>query len=85
MPLYTACPCRNSKDLPPFMAQLMRVFIAIPSLANLSQQADQTSPSVHILLQPKVQPNPSPCPIFRPSYEGPIKLTDNSIWVLRLP
>jgi len=84
MPLYTACPCRNSKDMPPFMAQLMRVFIAIP---NISQQNDQqlSTPSVHILLQPKVQPNPTPCPIFRPSYEGSIKLTDNSIWVLRLP
>ncbi len=85
MPLYTACPCRNSKDLAPFMAQLMRVFIAIPPLSTVNQQNEAISPSVHIHLQPKVQPNPSPCPIFRPSYERQITLTDNSIWILRLP
>ena len=27
MPLYTACPCRNTKETTPYMAQMMRVFI----------------------------------------------------------
>lgn len=31
MPLYTACPCRNSKDTTPYMAQMMRVYIVTPS------------------------------------------------------
>jgi protein SMG8 len=61
------------------MAQMMRVFIVTPSL---SKNFDST---IHIVLQPRVQPNPPPCPIFRPSLDGQIKLTDNTMWVLRLP
>lgn len=85
MPLYKACPCRSGKEGPSYMAQMMRVFVAVPPLLLTHQQNDSSSAPVHILLQPKVQPNPPPCPIFRPSYEGPIKLADNSIWILRMP
>ncbi len=113
MPLYTACPCRNSKDAVPFMAQMMRVFVvtpvnytlnlsesdnknfyssspppsarrnASPSLSNrLTNQ--QNTVKISIQLNPRVQPNPS-SPIFFPSIQTPINLTENSIWVLRLP
>lgn len=79
MPLYTACPCRIGKEIAPYMAQLMRIFIVTPSSST-----SDISP-IQILIQPRVQPNPSPCPVYRPSYEAPIRLADNSIWVLRLP
>jgi hypothetical protein len=109
MPLYTACPCRNSKDTTPYMAQMMRVYIVTP--ASQIQQSEatiidykssllSTSPSsqavkvtsgggisrLQIVLRPRVQPNPAPCPVFWPSNnKAPINLADNSIWVLRLP
>ncbi len=78
MPLYTSCPCRANNT--PYMAQMMRVYIVTPPLTKNNFES-----TIHFLLQPRVQPNPSPCPIFRPSYEGPIKLNENNIWVLRLP
>lgn len=85
MPLYSACPCRNSKDSTPYMAQLMRVFVVTPP-GNI--QCDSTSSNtsnLRICIRPRVQPNPSPCPIFWPSQQDTIVLADNSIWVLRLP
>ena len=103
MPLYTSCPCRNSKDSTPYMAQMMRIFIVTPAATvNLSEPHPEskshivsTSPtrlklrknaiSLNIGLKPKVQPNPYPCPIFWPSHQGPIILTENNIWILRLP
>jgi hypothetical protein len=96
MPLYTACPCRNSKDSTPYMAQMMRVFVVTPSSvinSSVDSSGSSTKSSIinnsklkfHILLRPRVQPNPQPCPIFWPSHQGPIELTENSIWILRLP
>ena len=113
MPLYTACPCRNSKDTTPYMAQMMRVFIVTPystihqaetsidykgsllsssptQTKNLAMNPPTSSKSnrsqLQIVLKPRVQPNPTPCPIFWPSNnQNPIYLAENSIWVLRLP
>jgi protein SMG8 len=114
MPLYTACPCRNSKDTTPYMAQMMRVYIVTPSSAvnqiesNIdykgsllsssppsatrsfaaTTQAKQPTKTSHLQigLKPRVQPNPVPCPVFWPSpSQNSIYLTENSIWVLRLP
>jgi hypothetical protein len=97
MPLYTACPCR--KDSTPYMAQMMRVFVVTPSstINTPSDSSTSSTKSPHsmiigsskwkfqILLKPRVQPNPQPCPIFWPSHQGPIELAENSIWILRLP
>ncbi len=109
MPLYTACPCRNSKDTTPYMAQMMRIYIVTPvsqiqqsEASNIDYKSSllSTSPGsqpmkmtsgtainrLHILLRPRVQPNPTPCPIFWPSNnKKSICLAENSIWVLRLP
>lgn len=117
MPLYTACPCRNSKDATPYMAQMMRVFIVTPSSTtihqtetnidykgslmscsppttvrnlspglNIQRKQNLKGSQLQIALKPKVQPNPTPCPVFWPSHnQAPIYLADNSIWVLRLP
>ena len=108
MPLYTACPCRNSKDSVPYMAQMMRVFIVTPVSYNVNlteskntySSSSSASPSrrtaspnlnskqnsvkISIQINPQVQPNPS-SPIFFPNCSLPIHLTENSIWVLRLP
>lgn len=88
MPLYTACPCRNSKDSTPYMAQLMRIFVVTPS-GNIQSDEDFLDSSgqkqLRISIRPRVQPNPTPCPFFSPSLSEPITLGDNSIWVLRLP
>lgn len=40
---------------------------------------------VHVTLNPKVQPAPSPCPIFGPGCEKPIRLSQSAYWILRLP
>ena len=40
---------------------------------------------VHVTLNPRVQPGPSPCPIFVTGCEEPIKLSQSAYWVLRLP
>lgn len=115
MPLYTACPCRNSKDTTPYMAQMMRVYIVTPSSPvnqsesnidykgsllsssptsslgrnftgqNTKQQQPIKTSHLQISLKPRVQPNPAPCPVFWPSDQNSIDLTENSIWVLRLP
>ena len=90
MPLYTACPCR--KESTPYMAQMMRIFIATPP-ANLKKPMPASKADneikfitkIKICIAPRVQPNPLPCPLFWPSQPGPIRLTDNSVWVLRLP
>ncbi|XP_026284537.1 nonsense-mediated mRNA decay factor SMG8 isoform X3 [Frankliniella occidentalis] len=70
MPLYFPCPCKNSK---PLIAQLMRVHVVTPKAP------------VHVTLNPKVQPAPSPCPIFGPGCEKPIRLSQSAYWILRLP
>ena len=54
------------------MAQLMRVFVAVPE------------GPVEVHLRPMVQPAPTPCPIFHPG-KDPLKIPQGDIWVLRLP
>lgn len=70
MPLYFPCPCRMVK---PLIAQLMRIHVVTPKAP------------VHVTLNPRVQPGPSPCPIFVTGCEEPIKLSQSAYWVLRLP
>lgn len=70
MPLYFPCPCRSSK---PQIAQLMRIHVVTPKAP------------VHVTLNPKVQPSPDPCPIFFPTLNEPLKLSQSAYWVLRLP
>lgn len=40
---------------------------------------------VHVTLHPKIQPAPEPCPIFFPTLNEPLKLSQSAYWVLRLP
>ncbi|XP_071555169.1 nonsense-mediated mRNA decay factor SMG8 [Temnothorax nylanderi] len=70
MPLYFPCPCRHTK---PLIAQLMRIHVVTPKAP------------VHVTLNPRVQPGPPPCPIFVTGCEEPIKLSQSTYWVLRLP
>lgn len=70
MPLYFPCPCRSAK---PQMAQLMRIHVVTPKAP------------VHVTLNPHVQPAPEPCPLFFPTTNEPLKLSQSAYWVLRLP
>ncbi|XP_054712985.1 nonsense-mediated mRNA decay factor SMG8-like [Uloborus diversus] len=70
MPLYFPCPCRSSK---PQNAQLMRIHVVTPKAP------------VHVTIHPKVQPAPDPCPVFFPTINEPLKLSQSAYWVLRLP
>ncbi|XP_011684995.1 PREDICTED: protein SMG8-like isoform X2 [Wasmannia auropunctata] len=70
MPLYFPCPCRQTK---PLIAQLMRIHVVTPKAP------------VHVTLNPRVQPGPPPCPIFVTGCEEPIKLSQSTYWILRLP
>ncbi|KAL3861502.1 hypothetical protein ACJMK2_007534 [Sinanodonta woodiana] len=70
MPLYCPCHCRSSKG---YMAQMMRIYIVVPE------------GPVKMFLNPRVQPVPQPCILFRPEVEEPIELPNGQIWVLRLP
>ncbi|KAK9882480.1 hypothetical protein WA026_021821 [Henosepilachna vigintioctopunctata] len=54
------------------IAQLLRIHVVTPKAP------------VHCTLEPKVQPG-SNAPIFVPTTNGPIKLSQSSYWVLRLP
>ncbi|GIX84218.1 protein smg8 [Caerostris darwini] len=69
MPLYFQCPCRSSK---PQIAQLMRIHVVTPKAP------------VHVTLHPKVQPAPD-SPIFFPTINEPLKLSQSAYWVLRFP
>ena len=60
---------RSSKG---YMAQLMRVFVAVPE------------GPVEVHLRPMVQPAPAPCPTFNPGKDA-LKIPQGDIWVLRLP
>jgi len=96
MPLYFACPCRfisprfylfhrenlarielsmflSYRQTKQLIAQLMRIHVVTPKAP------------VHVTLNPRVQPGPSPCPIFVTGCEEPIKLSQSAYWVLRLP
>ena len=57
----------------PLIAQLMRIHIVTPKAP------------IHVTLNPRVQPAPSPCPIFVTGCEQPMKLSQSAYWVLRLP
>lgn len=85
MPLYTACPCRNVKDSPPYMAQAMRLFIVTPPGTVTEKTDDKKITKIRISIRPQVQPNPQPCPLFWPTFENSIILDDNNFWVLRFP
>jgi len=50
----------------------MRVHLAIPD------------GPIEAKIRPKVQPGPTPCPLFFPEAEDPITLTPG-LWILRLP
>lgn len=54
------------------IAQLMRIHIVTPKAP------------VHCTLNPRVQPAAN-APIFVPTFDGPLKLSQSSYWVLRLP
>ncbi|KAI1297123.1 Protein SMG8 [Halotydeus destructor] len=71
MPLYTPCIC--SRPAKPLLAQLMRIHIVTPKAP------------VHVTLNPRVQPAPTPCPIFYPGNLEPIKLSQSTYWILRFP
>ena len=55
------------------IAQLMRIHVVTPKAP------------VHVSLNPRVQPGPSPCPLFTPGNSELIKLSPSTYWVLRLP
>lgn len=57
----------------PLIAQLMRVHVVTPKAP------------VHVTLNPKVQPAPSPCPVFVTGCQEPMRLSQSAYWVLRLP
>ena len=63
----------NFRQPKPLIAQLMRIHVVTPKAP------------VHVTLNPRVQPGPSPCPIFVTGCEEPIKLSQSAYWVLRLP
>ncbi|XP_041359908.1 protein smg8-like isoform X2 [Gigantopelta aegis] len=69
MPLYCPCHCSTKG----YIAQLMRVYIVTPES------------SVKIMLKPVVQPSISSSPLFEPGNDGPLELSQGSVWVLRLP
>ncbi|CAG2114914.1 unnamed protein product, partial [Medioppia subpectinata] len=72
MPLYFPCVC-NRQGKPNTLAQLMRVHIVTPKAP------------VNVTLNPRVQPSPMPCLIFYPGNTEPIRLSQSTYWVLRLP
>ena len=55
------------------IAQLMRVHIVTPKAP------------VNVTLETKVRPAPPPCPEFVTGFSEPIKLSQSSYWILRLP
>ena len=72
LPLYFPCQCRPTKG---FLAQLMRIFVAVPS-----------SP-VHVQLRLRVRPGPvsAGTSVFTPPTKEPLLLPPGELWVVRLP
>ncbi|XP_050084611.1 nonsense-mediated mRNA decay factor SMG8 isoform X2 [Anopheles aquasalis] len=73
MPIYFPCPCRNAINN---TAQLMRVHIITPKAP------------VNVIIDPKVkifQNNMQSSLTFNTGLAQPIKLTQSSYWILRLP
>nr|CAG4650013.1 EOG090X02WG [Sida crystallina] len=73
VPLYLPCPCPYSRGGKALIAQLMRVHIVTPKAP------------VNVTLEPKIRPAPPPCPEFVTGFSEPIKLSQSSYWILRLP
>ncbi|KPM10474.1 SMG8-like protein [Sarcoptes scabiei] len=71
MPLYIQCICSRSDKI--CMAQLMRIHVVTPKAP------------VHVTLNPMVQVTPNSNLLFYPGNRSPIKLSQSSYWVLRLP
>ncbi|KAG9492658.1 hypothetical protein GDO78_000905 [Eleutherodactylus coqui] len=71
MPLYMLSPSQG-RGLKPHYAQLMRLFVVVPDAP------------LQIVLNPQVQPGPTPCPIFHPEKQE-IILPADGLWVLRFP
>jgi hypothetical protein len=63
----------SHRNVKPLIAQLMRIHIVTPKAP------------IHVTLNPRVQPAPSPCPVFVTGCEQPMKLSQSAYWVLRLP
>lgn len=61
---------RNSKQL---IAQLMRIHVVTPKAP------------VNVTLNPRVQPAPNSCPVFVTGIQEPVRLSQSSYWILRLP
>ena len=40
---------------------------------------------VNVTLNPRVQPAPNPCPTFITGIQEPVRLSQSSYWILRLP
>ncbi|ODN03335.1 Protein SMG8 [Orchesella cincta] len=73
MLLYINCPCKESRDGKPVIAQLIRLHVVTPKAP------------VFVTVNPKVQPGPvGTCPIFQTG-EDPVKLPPSTYWILRLP
>lgn len=99
MPLYTACPCRKETPYMAQMMRVFIVTpvsysinladldtknVSPPPRRNKSPSDQRTTVRISIQINPRVQPGPS-SPAYFPSSELPINLSENSIWVLRLP
>ncbi|OTF82977.1 SMG8-like protein [Euroglyphus maynei] len=71
MPLYMNCVCsRSSKQC---VAQLMRIHIVTPKAP------------INVTLNPMIQVTPNASLLFNPGNKEPIRLTQSTYWVLRLP
>ena len=63
----------RGRSTKPLTAQLMRIHVVTPKAP------------VNVTLNPRVQPAPSPCPIFVTGIQEPVRLSQSSYWILRLP
>jgi protein SMG8 len=63
----------SSRNVKPLVAQLMRIHVVTPKAP------------IHVTLNPRVHPAPSPCPVFVTGCEQPLRLSQSAYWVLRLP
>lgn len=74
MPLYFPCPCRSAK---PTLSQLMRIHVVTPKAP------------VNVIIDPKIKlilgHNKANYIIFTTGVPEPIKLSQSTYWILRLP
>ncbi len=88
MPLYMACPCRQSSSGATTSSSSSPSSRAHPARLSRLHVVTPKAP-LHVVLNPRVQPCPDG-PIFHPAWVGsgppaPRKLPHNSVLVLRLP